>query len=267
MTHNKKHRIVIYSLTLLILAFNLSSHSHGYWPGDTWLLRTLYWLARFSMELMLFYGTWQLIKHYLPEKQFYIQLPAAIVISSIPFTLALAMLDIATGRPDTYSMMVELQNTGAIGGALWLEWLETLARHIAFCCLISVIDYYTRPAVPVNNEATDTPPSQNPAFLKKLSPKNHGEPLRIQAQEHYISITTPKATELIQYRFGLAVNEVEAIAGRQVHRSFWVADSNVKGWQQMEQGIRLHLHHGDPVPVSRRFEHSVKTHYMEIDPV
>ena len=219
------------------------------------------------MELILFYGTLQLIKYYLPGKPDYYQLPIAIAISSIPFTLALAMLDIATGRPDTYAMMVELQATGAIGPALGSEWLETLARHTVFCSLLCLIDHYTRPIMPASPTDGSEDNHGAPAFLKKLSPKNHGEPLRIQAQEHYISITTDKATELIQYRFGLAVNEVESNLGRQVHRSFWVADSNVKGWQQMEQGIRLHLHHGEPVPVSRRFEQSVKSHYLEIDPI
>lgn len=268
-----KNHLLLYGLLLLILSFNLSSHSHGYWPGDIWLLRSLYWLGRFLLELILFYSCFQLIAQYFiakPWRHFF----ASIFISSLPFTLAAAMLDIATGRPDTYPIMVELEKTGAIGPALVMEWLETLPRHLAFCALLFFIDQCLNPPrfkqkfATHSPETTPQPPANNqqpmPPFMRKFSTKNIGEPMRIQAQEHYISITTQTATKLIQYRFGLAIQELENLPGRQVHRSFWVADNNVKGWRHQEPGISLQLHFGEPVSVSRRFEDNVKQYYPEI---
>lgn len=261
-----KNHLFLYGLLLLILSFNLSSHSHGYWPGDIWLLRSLYWLGRFTLELMLFFSCLRLIARYFiakPWRHFLV----SILISSLPFTLAAAMIDIATGRPDTYQIMVELEKTGSIGPALVNEWLETLPRHLAFCALFFFIDQLLNPPrlkQEVSTLGPENNPQKTPPFMQKLSPENIGEPMRIQAQEHYISITTQTTTKLIQYRFGLAIQELEGLPGRQVHRSFWIADKNVKGWHHQEPGISLQLHFGEPVSVSRRFEHNVKQHYPEI---
>lgn len=293
--------LIPYSLTILILACNLSSHSHGYWPGDTWLWRSLYWVARLLMEGVLYYSIYQFIRQYihapvqLSQRILRYFIPSVIV-SSIPFTMAAAMLDIATGRPDTYAIMVELENTGAVGTALFTEWLEVLPRHFAFCGLLFLMYelfqpahlnptqhkqyfYLNRKGNPPSKPTLAPLPQEEPTqstqaventpvtipFTQKLSRYQHLSPLRVQAQEHYISVTTEQGTELIQYRFGAAIKELEHIEGRQVHRSYWVADSNVEGWQLQEQGIRLTLHTGEAIPVSRRFEQIVKSHYSEVD--
>lgn len=82
--------------------------------------------------------------------------------------------------------------------------------------------------------------------------------LAIQAQEHYINVHTTTGTNLVLYRFGDALKELSDVPGKQVHRSFWVANSSVESYKRDNGQLFLTLHNDMKVPVSRSFLRDVE---------
>lgn len=64
---------------------------------------------------------------------------------------------------------------------------------------------------------------------------------------------TSAGSTLILMRLRDAVAELESCAGRQVHRSYWVAEGAVLRSERRGDSVRLHLKNGLVVPVSRRY--------------
>ena len=79
-----------------------------------------------------------------------------------------------------------------------------------------------------------------------------------------MSVTTEYGQELILYKFGKAINAMPSDYGIQIHRSFWVAKDNIRGWSITENKLKVILRYGQEAPVSRRFEHYIKQHYSQI---
>ncbi|WP_282610551.1 LytTR family DNA-binding domain-containing protein [Pelagibius sp. Alg239-R121] len=107
------------------------------------------------------------------------------------------------------------------------------------------IDTAIRPEVTEQVAASDTP-------LIARFPKLQGQKIRaLEAQEHYVKVYTDKTEELVLYRFADAVRDVEDLSGLQVHRSFWVACEAVVSAKREGRKIKLVLHDGLEVPVSK----------------
>jgi len=146
-----------------------------------------------------------------------------------------------------------------------------LPKHLVFGGLLYLLNFYVHIGaskegdIPLKEEHLPVKLAlANVTFISKLSPSVAAEPLLLQAQEHYLKVTTALGSELILYKFGQAVREIPENFGVQVHRSFWVAIQNINGWSTTETGIKLSVHHGTPVPVSRRFEQMVTQQFLEI---
>jgi hypothetical protein len=261
----------LYLLLILGLAFNLSSHTFAYWPGDSWWLRSLYWVLYIALSLScvfgLFYVLSRLLEKYSPHTLFFL----AILLSWIPFGLAITMLDIATARPEISYVISDLQNTGFLPTLLPVMVMVILPKHLAFGALMYLLHFYVhvghqRQEIELikNESATEKTDFPSLVFMDKLSTNIYAAPLLLQAQEHYLDVTTEFGSELILYKFGQAVKEIPDSFGVQVHRSFWVAKQNVSGWSATDTGIKVFVHQGKPVPVSRRFEQMVKQQFLEI---
>jgi hypothetical protein len=185
------------------------------------------------------------------------------------------MLDIATGRPATSYAIRELQNTGFLTTLLSSMTVNILPRHLSFGALIYLIHFYVR--IGPNTHHSENKILMNTydmgventvrqaGFIDKLPHNIRSEPQLLQAQEHYLSVTTELGQELILYKFGQAIREMPDDYGMQVHRSFWVAKNNIRGWSVMDNGVKILLHYGRQAPVSRRFEHYIKQHFVEIN--
>lgn len=91
-------------------------------------------------------------------------------------------------------------------------------------------------------------------FLSKI-PQNLGRNLiALEAQEHYVRIHTDIGSDLVLYRFGDAVAELEAMGyGMQVHRSFFVAPESIKGIERSGKSFILRMNNGLEVPVSQSY--------------
>ena len=88
-------------------------------------------------------------------------------------------------------------------------------------------------------------------LLDRLDPSVSGPLVSMQAQGHYIEVTTLRGKQLLLMRFGSAVQEIAPQQGRQVHRSWWVAQSAVSSVKRVNGRPQLTLKNGAIVPVSK----------------
>lgn len=91
-------------------------------------------------------------------------------------------------------------------------------------------------------------------FLTKI-PQHIGRNLiALEAQEHYVRVYTDQGSELVLYRFGDAVTELEAIGyGIQVHRSFFVAPDAIQEIERSGKSFTLRMQNGLEIPVSQSY--------------
>ena len=260
---------------VLLLAFNMASHSPPLWPGNDWYGRVIYWATRFGIESVLFIGCYYLLSLSVLKNSNLLALILAFLISWPIFVLTITMLDIVLGHPeldgalhgDRYHLIKEI-----LDESYWI-----FPKHLFFCLLVTLInfridysqifnfrlDLFNKNNKLITSSNIDSAHATD-RLTAKLSPGLREKPLRIQAQEHYVKVTTCLGSELIHYKFGEAMKDLNSEMGLQVHRSYWVAKNNIKGWLQKKNNIELQLEFGDPVPVSRRFEQIVKNEFLQI---
>lgn len=119
----------------------------------------------------------------------------------------------------------------------------------------------TLPSPPAGDEpASLAPPpaAPTPAFLERL-PRDLGrDVLALQAQDHYLRVTTRTGSSLILYRFSDALREMEPVDGLRAHRSHWVARAAVKRLVARNGRHFLLLDNGERIPVSRTYLEKVR---------
>jgi hypothetical protein len=126
-----------------------------------------------------------------------------------------------------------------------LAGLPTAAATSVFFCLWAAWSQHRRQASP---PAADGPPR----FLGRIPPKLRGaEVWAVQAEDHYLRLHTSRGQDLILMRLSDAVAELEGLDGAQVHRSWWVSRTAVRGVQRGDGRATLTLPDGHEVPVSR----------------
>jgi len=77
-------------------------------------------------------------------------------------------------------------------------------------------------------------------------------------EDHYLRIHTALGSDLILLRLRDAIAELGPVHGRQVHRSWWVADGAVASVERSAGKSTLVLRNGLNVPVSKTFRDQVK---------
>ncbi len=101
-------------------------------------------------------------------------------------------------------------------------------------------------ALPVTQTAIPRTP------LHQRLPGNLGDDIvSLQAQDHYVDVTTTAGHELILMRLVDAERELQALPGLRVHRSWWVAQSHITAVKREGNRVQLLLDTGAVVPVSR----------------
>ncbi|MEM7258126.1 MAG: LytTR family DNA-binding domain-containing protein, partial [Pseudomonadota bacterium] len=137
-------------------------------------------------------------------------------------------------------------------------------NHLALCAILLLPRVWSRtqPAT-----ATPAPAESNPAtsFLQSIDPPLNGPVCWIEAQEHYIRITTANESRLVLHRFADAIRELPATSGMQVHRSHWVSFADMQALKRNGQRLQLLLHTGNTVPVSRSFRQQVEEKFQTLN--
>ncbi len=104
------------------------------------------------------------------------------------------------------------------------------------------------------NESSD----QTPPLFKRLPFDKRGPIVSLQAQDHYVLVTTTAGQELVLIRIADAMAEVGSTAGFQTHRSHWVAQDQIASSKRLGERGTLFLKSGAEVPVSRSFMPALK---------
>lgn len=104
-------------------------------------------------------------------------------------------------------------------------------------------------------QATSDGSSPQTGFLSKISPSMGHSMIALEAQQHYVLVHTESGSDLVLYRFGDAVKELEAAGlGVQVHRSFAVAPHAVVQAKRIGRSQVLLMSNGLKVPVSQSYK-------------
>ncbi|AXI47655.1 hypothetical protein C1J03_17570 [Sulfitobacter sp. SK012] len=209
-----------------------------------------YWLIRIMMQSLMFISARSIIERYAPGSFSKSKvLVLSILLSHLPFVLAVTAMDIILGYP-------ELGIGGAGSGTtlrvfeFGLELVFLFDNHVALCLLLSVPGWVLRAST---SGASPVDESKKGTFLSTIDPPLSGVILWVEAQEHYVRITTQHESRLVLARFSDIVRDLSTKDGLQVHRSHWVAKSAIVNEQKSGQNLILVLSTGDTVPVSRSF--------------
>ena len=140
--------------------------------------------------------------------------------------------------------------------------LYDLIRLILICTVISVAAAGLRLVIvrePIEEEDGMASGATSVGLLKRLPPEKRGMVLTLNAQDHYVEVTTSRGRDLLLLRLGDAVEELTGLDGLRVHRSWWVNRSAVDAVRRVDGRMVLALKDGREVPVSRANEKAVKT--------
>lgn len=88
-------------------------------------------------------------------------------------------------------------------------------------------------------------------FFERLPVTLGRDIISLQAQDHYVKVTTTRGSEMILMRLSDAEGELEGVAGIRTHRSWWVARAHCAGLERRDGKQVLVLSNGSEVPVSR----------------
>jgi hypothetical protein len=97
----------------------------------------------------------------------------------------------------------------------------------------------------------------------RLPPRIRGRIICLEMQDHYVRVHTDLGSALVLMRLGDAISEVDAGSGRQVHRSWWVLDEAVEGFERVGRTGVLSLGNGLRVPVPQRYLRDVEAAHGE----
>jgi hypothetical protein len=106
--------------------------------------------------------------------------------------------------------------------------------------------------------AVDAPKDTPPDFFRRVPPALGRDLLALEMEDHYLRIHTALGSDLVLLRLRDALSELGPSRGRQVHRSWWVAEGAVASAERDTRRPILVLRNGLRVPVSKTFRDQVK---------
>lgn len=95
-------------------------------------------------------------------------------------------------------------------------------------------------------------------LIARLPPELRGPILCLEMQDHYVRVHTGRGSALVLMRLRDAIAETDPVAGRQVHRSWWVAEEAVERFERAARAGSVLLKNGRRVPVSQRYLQEVE---------
>ncbi|MCW4461198.1 LytTR family transcriptional regulator DNA-binding domain-containing protein [Sphingomonas sp. BT-65] len=95
------------------------------------------------------------------------------------------------------------------------------------------------------------------ALQERLPLHLRGPILCLQMEDHYVRIHTARGSAMVLMRMGDAVAALGE-RGLRVHRSWWVAHAAVKAGGRAGRTLRIELHNGLTVPVSKPYSQTVR---------
>jgi hypothetical protein len=257
-----KHREEQYLAVMMLFAAVLIAAGHVTQGNLVSLAGNyLYWIVRIFIEGLLFLAARQVLEKYLPQKASFMSVTGIAILVSHPlFVLSVTAMDIVLGYPE-----LGIETNGGVmqsrTGAFMLELLYLSDNHIALCALLSLprlLLNTENPSERISSDSQGTAAAeptrgQAPTLLSAIDPPLSGQISWMEAQEHYVRITTDEEVRMVLCRFSDIVRELSDDAGMQTHRSHWAAYPAIAEAVKEGQNMKLVLTSGDSVPVSRSF--------------
>jgi DNA-binding LytR/AlgR family response regulator len=106
--------------------------------------------------------------------------------------------------------------------------------------------------------STEAPGGASPDFFRRIPPALGRDLLGLEMEDHYLRIHTAVGSDLILLRLRDALAELGPSRGRQVHRSWWVAEGAIASVERDARRPILVLRNGLRVPVSKTFRDQVR---------
>jgi hypothetical protein len=132
----------------------------------------------------------------------------------------------------------------------WENWLYLLAVVALVTTAVQLLILVIKPTPGAEVEVQDT-------FMLRLPIETRAALVRIEAQDHYLSVVTARGTALILMRLSDAISEVSG-RGIQVHRSHWIATDAVTRHRRDKGRDVLEMSDGTDIPVSRSFRETAQ---------
>lgn len=248
------HREERFMTMLAVLAAVLVASHSPFQSTPVAVLGTYaYWISRIGAEALLFFVVRGALENYMSLRPASLT-ALAIALSHLPFVLGVTAMDIVLGFPELDIASNNVAQT-RIMAFVW-EMLVLADNHIALCLILSLPRWILRhkdpnPTIEVSKSST--------SLIETLDPPLDGTVLWVEAQEHYVRVTTERENRMVLARFSDMLRDLSASSGLQVHRSHWVRLSAVTGQEKRGQSLYLTLTTGDSIPVSRSFRTQVQT--------
>ncbi len=115
---------------------------------------------------------------------------------------------------------------------------------------ISVLVRLLQPNANSRPVATGSAPSTG--LFARLPPELGRDIIAVQAQDHYVRVSTPRGNHLVLMRMSDAAEDLAGLGGLQLHRSWWVNLRHASGLEKSANGrAQLLLRNNIRVPVPR----------------
>lgn len=129
---------------------------------------------------------------------------------------------------------------------------------IAVTMVVNLIFHLQQPD-PVSEYNDIRPAERTATLLQSKLPSHLGHDIiSVQAQDHYVEVTTPKGSAMVLMRLRDVVQDLAPLGGLQVHRSWWINPAHVVRTDKSPSGPELVLSSGQRVTVGRSFRAAVR---------
>jgi len=144
-----------------------------------------------------------------------------------------------------------------VGGLFFGSEAAGIGSLLPYTTLIAALVtlLYERPSLTGETDSSDKPSAAS--LLAKLPAELGHEIVHLQAQDHYVRVTTQLGAALVLISLKEAEQDLAALDGFRVHRSWWVRRSHITGMRRENGRVLLQTTLGDSIPVGRAYRQAV----------
>ena len=132
---------------------------------------------------------------------------------------------------------------------------------MAIGILFYLFSFETRNNEPFSSDPVTGKNTTDPIFLRRLPVDLGKNIISLEAQDHYVNVTTGKGSILVLIRLTDAIEELEGLEGLEglrIHRSHWVANTAITRTLRKNGKLLVELTNGTTLPVSRTYANDLK---------
>ena len=157
-------------------------------------------------------------------------------------------------------------------GPVWLAELALITLLVCLCVALiryeisQLRKFAAREAGSLPGEPLDDPPTLRPGFLDRSDAPLEGQLLVVSAADHYLDVVTTEGRGRVLMRFRDALSELDDVPGYRIHRSHWVARSELQRVRQVGRRHVADLRSGKALPVSDAYVEDLREAGLLSDP-